>query len=580
MAQEPNMWSTYRRLMTYLNGYRLGFVISVIGMIGYSAVDSLFVYLLKPLIDDGFSKSNSEVLKWAPLFVIGLMFVRGLCSFLSTYGLAWVGTNVVMTLRQQLFSKFVSLPVSFYDQNTTGHLISMVTYNTEQVLRASTKALVTVVQQGALVIGLVGMMFWNSWQLSLVFLIIGPIIAFCVTRVTKRFRKVSKQIQDAMGNVTSATEQMVHGHKVVLSYNGQDVERARFHKINNNNRRQLMKLRTTQALSTPLIQVIASFALAGVLLVASMENMLDSLTPGTFTAIATSMLFLLRPIKQLTSVQGDFQRGVTAANSIFEVLDQDGEQDNGHLPLQRAQGELRLEHVTFTYPTKDTPALKDVSLHVPAGQTVALVGRSGSGKSTIASLLNRFYLPDEGEMFLDGQPLQEYKLADLRRQFAVVSQNVILFNDTVANNIAYGAVGEVSREQVEQALVTANAMEFIEKLPQGLDTEIGQNGVMLSGGQRQRLAIARALLRDSPILILDEATSALDTESERSIQKALELLQKDRTALVIAHRLSTIENADKIVVIEDGQVIEQGSHHELLAKEGAYAQLHKLQFNA
>ncbi len=576
-SQQP---SDFRRLLCYIKPFRMGFGIAIIGMLGYAGVDSLFVYSIKPLIDDGLSKPGSDVLKYAPVFVVLILIVRGICSFISSYGLAWVGSNVVMVMRQQMFSRLVHLPVGFYDQNSTGDLISKVTFNTEQVSNAVSKALITLVQEGAFVVGLLAVMFWYSWQLSLIFLIVGPIVALIVRVISKRFRKVSKQIQSAMGDVTSATEQMLNGHKVMLSYGGQDIEKQRFKKVSNRTRQQLMKLRTTEAMSSPIVQVVASFALAGVLYAATIPGMIEDLTPGTFTSMVSAMLFLLRPLKKLTNVQSDFQRGLTAARSIFEIIDQLEEDDRGSQAPKRVNGEIKFTDVTFTYPTKETPALNKVSLALNAGQSLALVGRSGSGKSTITQLLTRFYEPQSGLIEIDGIAIDELTLKALRRQIAVVSQHVILFDDTVANNIAYGLDGEVSRERIIEAAKSAHAMEFIERLPNGLDTEIGQNGVTLSGGQRQRLAIARAILRDAPILILDEATSALDTESERYIQEALESLQANRTSIVVAHRLSTIEKSDQIAVIDDGRVVESGNHQELLESGGAYAQLHRMQFDS
>ncbi|MBW8190337.1 lipid A export permease/ATP-binding protein MsbA [Neiella marina] len=576
-SQKP---SDFQRLFAYIKPFRIGFFIAIVGMLGYAGVDSLFVYSIKPLIDEGLSKPGSDVLKYAPIFVILVLMVRGICSFISTYGLAWVGSNVVMVMRQQMFAKLVHLPVSFYDQNSTGDLISKVTFNTEQVSNAVSKALITLVQEGAFVVGLLAVMFWYSWQLSLIFLVVGPIVAIVVRLVSKRFRKVSKQIQNAMGDVTSATEQMLNGHKVMLSYGGQDIEKKRFKKVSNRTRQQLMKLRTTEAMSSPIVQFVASFALAGVLYVAAMPGMVETMTPGTFTSMVSAMLFLLRPLKKLTNVQSDFQRGLTAARSIFEIIDQLEEDDRGSKTPARVNGEISFTDITFTYPSKETPALKDVSLDVKAGQSLALVGRSGSGKSTITQLLTRFYEAQQGSIKIDGVSIDELTLKSLRRQIAVVSQHVILFDDTVANNIAYGLDGDIDRQRIIDAAKSAHAMEFIDRLPNGLDTEIGQNGVTLSGGQRQRLAIARAILRDAPILILDEATSALDTESERYIQQAIESLQANRTSIVVAHRLSTIEKSDQIAVIDEGRVVELGSHQDLLSQNGPYAQLHQLQFDS
>src|SRR5690554_4510713 len=569
---------TFRRLLGYIKPYRAAFVCSVFAMIGYAAVDTFFFSQIETLIDEGLTEQNSKILVYGAIFVPLVFIARGAFNFISTYLLNWVGFRVITTLRQQLFDHMMKLPVSFHDKHSTGDLLSKITYTTQQVAEASSRAILVLIREGAFVIGLLCLMFYISWQLSLVFLVVGPLIAKIVSVVSKRFRQVSRRIQTAMGNVTTTAEQMLNGHKVVVMYEGQGRESKRFSEINNVTRNQNMKLINAQTVSTSLIQLIASFSLSMVLILASYPDMLEKLSAGAFTTLLTSMIMLLRPLKQLTNVNSDFQRGIAAAQSVFQVLDQEAEHDSGQKKLQRAKGDLNVSHVTFHYDKGDEPALSDISFHVEAGKSVALVGRSGSGKSTISSLLTRFYDWDEGSIELDNVDIRDYTLQSLRRQFAVVSQDVSLFNDTIANNIAYGARGKVSREDIERAVKLAYVDEFTDALPNGLDTMVGENGVMLSGGQRQRIAIARAVLRNAPILILDEATSALDTESERHIQKALDNLQQDRTSLVIAHRLSTIENADEILVLDQGKIIERGNHHELLANKGAYAQLYQMQF--
>jgi len=570
--------SIFRRFRVYLKDFKFAFFIAVIGMIGYSAIDVTVVAQLKPIVDESLGKGDYEYLRLAAYFIVPIFILRGILNFLGTYTVAWIGNNVVMQMRQQLFSRYIHLPVEFHDTHSTGKLISKVIYDTEQVANAAGKALLTLVRDGAFVVGLLVAMFLYSWQLSLIFILIGPLVAVIVSVVSKRFRLVSKRIQDAMGDLTAAVEQVIKGHKVVLMFGGQTLEDKRFADRNNHNRQQNMKLIVAKILSVSSIQVIASIALAVVLYVASFPDLVESLTPGVFVSVVVFMTMLLKPLKQLTTVNSEFQKGMAACVSIFEVLDQQVEQDKGTHSIQRIKGKLDFKDVTFSYPSKENTALKNISFSVKPGQTFALVGRSGSGKSTISSLLTRFYDNQTGEIRLDDVLIRDIPLKDLRRQFALVSQHVVLFNDTIANNIAYGSEGKVSREQILAAAKTAHVMEFLEQLPEGLDTIVGENGFMLSGGQRQRLAIARALLLDAPVLILDEATSALDTESERLIQDALDQLQQNRTSLVVAHRLSTIENADTILVIETGEIIEQGNHQSLLAQNGAYSQLYNMQF--
>ncbi|AHM74723.1 lipid A ABC transporter ATP-binding protein/permease MsbA [Yersinia hibernica] len=576
--KDLSTWQTFRRLWPLISPYKTGLVVAAIALILNAASDTFMLSLLKPLLDDGFGKANSSILKWMPLAVIGLMVVRGVTGFISSYCISWVSGKVVMHIRRRLFSHMMGMPVSFFDQQSTGTLLSRITYDSEQVAASSSGALVTVVREGASIIGLFIMMFYYSWQLSLILIVIAPIVSVSIRLVSKRFRNISKNMQSTMGEVTTSAEQMLKGHKEVLIFGGQKVETERFEAVSNRMRQQGMKLVSASSISDPIIQLIASFALAFVLYAASFPSVMETLTAGTITVVFSAMIALMRPLKSLTNVNAQFQRGMAACQTLFTILDMEQEKDEGKREVERAKGEIEFRHVTFYYPGKDIPALNDINMHIEAGKTVALVGRSGSGKSTIANLLTRFYDVSEGSILLDGHDLREYRLGALRNQVALVSQNVHLFNDTVANNIAYARDEHYSRAEIEEAARMAYAMDFINKMENGLDTVIGENGVMLSGGQRQRIAIARALLRDCPILILDEATSALDTESERAIQAALDELQKNRTSLVIAHRLSTIEKADEILVIEDGRIVERGMHAELLAKKGAYAQLNRMQF--
>lgn len=576
-ASEVTTWHNFKRLMGYAKPYKAGFIAAIIGMLGYAAIDTLFFSQLQPLIDDGLTGANPNVMKWAPVFVVVCFVIRGISHFVGNYCLAWVGNNVVADIRQKLFEHIMTLPVAYHDKESTGTLISKLTYDSEQVLQATSKALLTLVQQGALVIGLLVVMFVKSWELSVIFLLITPIIAVIVTIVSRRFRKVSRSIQSAMGQVTTAAEQTFNAHKVVLTFDGQQREFKRFKGVNKENKQQRMKLVATKSVSVPLIQIIASFALAFVLYVANLDSMRETLTPGVFITVITCMTMLLRPLKLLTTVNSEFQNGMAACVSIFKVLDEEKEKDTGTELLGKSKGHLAFEQVNFSYKNNDELALKQLSFEAKPGETVAFVGRSGSGKSTASSLLLRFYDATSGKVLIDGKDITQYQLKDLRNQFAYVSQQVVLFNDTLAKNIAYGKPN-ATVEEIKEAAKNAHVLEFSEQMDLGLETNIGENGALLSGGQRQRVAIARALLCDAPFLILDEATSALDTESERHIQDALQILQKNRTCIVIAHRLSTIENADKIIVMDNGEIIEQGDHSTLIKKDGAYAQLHRFQF--
>ncbi|MGI2260312.1 lipid A export permease/ATP-binding protein MsbA [Shewanella sp. GXUN23E] len=604
-AEKNEVWTVFKRLMGYLTPMKGMFILSVCGLVTYGLVDATFIAFIKPFIDEGFGgqasnagqlsgvsgamdvvttggfQASTDVLTLAPLVVIGLFTLRGLANFVSTYGISYMSAQLIMKMRQQVFEHYLNLPVSYIDRENSGNLISRVTFDTEQIARASGSALISIVRDSVTVIGMLGLMFWYSWKLSLCILVIGPLMGLVMTLVSRRFRKVSRQIQSAMGGVTATTEQMVKGHKNVLAFGGQETESRRFSEINNRNRQQNMKLAVAQAISQPTIMIIGSFALAFVLYAASLDSMKSELTAGTFATILGAMLAMLQPIKNLTRVNAEFQRGIAACTTIFELLDTEPEPDPGQFKVARATGLLQFNDVSFRYPQQDRLALEQINFEVKPGQTLALVGRSGSGKSTIASLITRFYIGlENGSIKLDGTSIYDYDLKNLRSQVALVSQQVTLFNDTIANNIAYAYPGEVTREQIIEAATLAHAMEFIEQLPDGLDTMVGENGVLLSGGQRQRIAIARAMLRDAPVLILDEATSALDTESEKAIQQGLDNLRHNRTSVVIAHRLSTIESADQILVVEQGKIVESGTHATLLEHGGMYAKLYQMQFGS
>ncbi|MGY5453245.1 lipid A export permease/ATP-binding protein MsbA [Agarivorans sp. MS3-6] len=569
--------ANYLRLLSYVKDRKIGLIVAIIGMIGYGAVDTLFVYSIKPLIDEGLTGNNPAILTYMPIFVLGIVLLRGLCGFASSYGMSWVGGHLVMKIQRQIFNHLMLMPVSFFDKNPTGTLLSKITYDSNQVSTAATASLVNLVRESATIIGLLCLMFYNSWQLSLIFFVIGPPVGFAISMVSRRFRKISTHLQHAVGNVTTTTEQMLNGHREILSFGGQPKEEQRFNEASNMIRRQQMKMATVGAIANPAVQFIASIGLSIVLFAASSPELVAELSPGTFTIIVTSMMMLLKPLRVITQLNNDVQRAMAACTSLFTVLDMDTETDTGRHEVSAVNGDICFKDVSFKYPTKNELVLKGINLNIEAGQTVALVGRSGSGKTTIASLLPKLYEVTSGAVLIDGLPVQDYRLKSLRNQFAQVSQTVHLFSGTIAENIGYAKDG-ASREEIERVAEMANVSSFVEKFEDGYDTMIGEKGVMLSGGQRQRIAIARALLKDSPILILDEATSALDTESERKIQQAIDRVCSDRTAIVIAHRLSTIESADMIVVLDEGVIVEQGSHAELMDIKGTYYQLHQIQF--
>ena len=576
-VEQSNGWMIFKRLVGYVKPFKLALFVGIIGMLGYAGVDTLLIWSLQPLLDNGFTGQDPDILKLMPYFVVIVIAFRGFFAFISSYCMSWVGNHVVMKLQRQVFAQLIALPISFFDKTNTGELISKITYDASQVSNAASNAMVKIFREGALLIGLITMMFIQSWKLSLVFFVIAPFVAIAITIVSKRFRKIGKNLQNAMGMVTTSSEQMLSGHKEVLMFGGQNVENGKFEKVSNTVRTQNMKMAAANAISVPIIQSIASLALGFVLYLATNPAILESLSAGKFVVIISAMLGLMKPIKNVTQVNNEIQRGLAASESLFNLLDRSVAKDDGTKVIERAQGKITLKDVVFTYPTAERRALSKVNFSVETGQTVALVGRSGSGKSTIANLLTRFYDIDSGAISIDDENIQAYTLSSLRNQVAVVSQSVHLFNVSIADNIAYASEENFTRDDIIKAAETANAMEFINQFPDGLDTIVGENGALLSGGQRQRIAIARALLRDAPILILDEATSALDTESERHIQSALDELQKNRTSIVIAHRLSTIEQADQILVVDQGEIVERGTHAELLEKQEIYYSLSKMQ---
>ncbi|UAA39268.1 lipid A export permease/ATP-binding protein MsbA [Paraneptunicella aestuarii] len=571
MVESQAQWATAKRLASYFSCYRAGLIACFFAVICFAVLDAGMVYLVQPLIDDGLAESNSQVLQYGALLVIAIFLLRGLASFVASYCTAWVSSKVIFTLRQQSFEYLLRLPMSFYDQSSHGSLISKLTYDTEQIAHASAEAVVTLLREGLIIFVLLAIMVNASWKLSLLFLALMPVIAWILNYVAKHFRRVSKDMQDAMGDITQQVETSLSNHTVIRACGTQGIEGQQFKVCNSDNRRQVMRLARLSAISNPVIQMIGASAIAVVLLLASNESLLTSLTPGSFTTILVAMGSLLKPLKQISKVNEQFQRGLTAANSIFTLLDAEPELDHGTREFEKPVNKIQCRNLSFQYPNSETQVLRNIQFELCKGQTLALVGRSGSGKSTLVNLLLGFYPSPVRTIYLNDQPLEEYRLAALRSQFALVSQDIALFNISIADNIAYGCNRPVSREQIEAAAAQAFVSEFSDLMPQGLDSFVGENGALLSGGQKQRIAIARAILRDAPICIFDEATSALDSDSEAKVQLAMQSLQKDRCCILIAHRLTTVKFANSILVLDKGRIVECGDHDSLLAQKGLYS---------
>ena len=573
----------YARLWGYTKRYWPMFLVGIIGVSIDAGMQAIFIKFIEDLIDRVFVEKDSAFGLVLAGIIMATVALRAIGNFAGAYGMEWTGRRVVTDIRRELFDAYLGQPAEFFDRNNAGQLISKLTYNSEQVANAATDAIIAVVRDVMLIIYLLGLMLYLNAKLTLTMAILAPIVAVIVTVVSRRFRKISRRIQDSFGDVAHVTEEAVVGQRVIKVFQGQAQERERFEQANEQNRRLHLRMMATHMISSTTVQITAGLAMVIMMVISSRPAMLQDISAGTFTSLLFAMVATIPPLKRLTGIQSKVQKGIAAAESIFVVIDAEREKDTGTLSVDRVRGDLEFRNVRFSYGRDEEfegrPVLDDISFKVPAGTVIALVGRSGSGKTTLANLLPRFYTDYEGHILLDGNELADYRLEDLRSQIALVSQDVVLFNDTVAGNIAYGALAGASREDILKAAEDAYALEFIDALPEGLDTLVGENGTRLSGGQRQRLAIARALLKDAPILILDEATSALDTESERAIQDAMEEVMKDRTTIVIAHRLSTIENADQVVVLENGRMVEIGTHEELLAKGTAYAQLYQTQFS-
>ncbi len=577
MSQTPSSWQTYKRLLRYVKPYRTAFIFGILSMILLGLSDAGIPVLIKPLMDGGFVEKDIDSLKQSLVFLILLFLARGIFSVSSTGLITWVAGRVVLDIRKQMFGKILSLPTTYYDNSTTGSMVSKVNYNVTEVTSAATKTITTLIRDSVTVIGLLAVALYLNWQLTFLIFIIIPLVSYIAKRFAARIRRFSHKTQNTMGEMTHILEETIKGHKVVKTFNGESYERKRFFDVANQLRQIQYKVILAGAANTSVIEMVTAMMISGVIFWGTLQAIELNHTPGHLIAFFAALGLMMSPAKRLASAVQPLQRGLAAAESIFSLLDQEEEKDTGRLEAGRLQGDIRFEQVSFTYPGTGKQVLDNIDLHIEQGKTFALVGHSGSGKSTIANLIPRFYDPQQGDILIDGHTTASFTLESLRQNIAIVSQDVVLFNDTVKANIAYGMGDTVTDEMVEAAAKNAHALEFIERLPNGMQTIIGEDGVSLSGGQKQRLAIARAFLKDAPILILDEATSALDSVSEQQIYLALEQLTKNRTTIMIAHRLSSMRNADNIVVMDQGRIIDSGSHEEVHASCPLYRELYTMQ---
>jgi ATP-binding cassette, subfamily B, bacterial MsbA len=574
-----NSWSIYRRLLRYAKPYTGVFLIGVLGMILFAASQWSLAYLVKTFMSGAFVKRDPAILWQIPAGVVVLFMMRGIGDYVANYYPSWVGRQVIKGLRRDVFAHYLRLPTAYLDRQQSGHLLSKLTYNIEMVADAATGASISLIGDSITIVGLIAYLFYLNWRLALFCILAAPVIGWLMRIANRSFRRYSERIQNSMGDITRVAKEAIDAYRLIKIFNAEAHQERRFEDVNEHNRASQMKLARAKSVSNPVVQSIAAMALAGVLYVAIRQIFSHNMRVDELFGFLTALMLVPGPLRSLVNVSGPLQQGVAAGQSVFALLDEPSEGTGGSRALARARGEIEFRNVSFLYDSNKGAVLRNVSFHVQPGETVAIVGRSGSGKTTLVGLVPRFYDVQEGAVLLDGVDVREYRLTDLRSQVSLVSQDVVLFNDTIRNNIAFNAVDK-TQAQVEAAARAANVMEFVALQPQGFETPLHDRGQNLSGGQRQRISIARALLKDSPVLILDEATAALDNESERRVQQELSLLMQGRTTLVIAHRLSTVEGADRIIVLDEGRIVEMGNHQELLSLGGLYAALHGMQFNA